>query len=85
MRIAYSWADLAKPESHLLKGQNYQSTCPPPQDSGQVGRLSQGFINMPSPTACDAYEERAAIAEYDGHLSRADAEKLALLEKEKLR
>lgn len=34
----------------------------------------------PDPDRIDAYEERAAILEFDAHLPRAEAERLAHLE-----
>ena len=56
---------------------NTTKTRPNVANVANVATLSPAQNTSPNSLDNDAFEERAAIAEYDGGLTRADAERLA--------
>jgi hypothetical protein len=87
--LEWSWVDIveagssqAPPSTQLYqKARTNLSTSP---DVGQVERLVPDFNSISDASVpanvsnlADIYEERAAIREFDGHYSRAEAESLA--------
>jgi hypothetical protein len=71
----------AAPEPETLSSKSPQSSKPPSQGNCEdIGNIEDSISIQDDATAADfddAWEERAAIAECDGKLCRADAEALA--------
>ncbi len=76
---AWSWSNLvAEQEPLSIKAALKPSTCPEITGGGQVGKSLPPFIEN-TPDDYD-FQERAAIMEFDGGLSRSEAEVQAIRE-----
>src|SRR6516225_10456135 len=84
--LEWSWVNIVEAASSRAppSKQKARTNLSTPPEVGQVERLVPDFNSISDASApinvsnlADIYEERAAIHEFDGHYSRAEAESLA--------